>query len=371
MAVDFPASPTVGQIFNARPGVSFVYRSTGWTRAPLKTALPKNYIVNPAVQISQERDVAPVTVGNAFAADQWSFYFDSGAHSYGRVAKVTPNGSPYRLRLTVTTPVPTLGTFNILYLYQKLEGQRIADLQFGTANAKNIIVRIGLNAPVGTYSLTIQNTNADRTYITPIIVTQGGVDKEYIFAVPGDITGTWRTDYNAALLFNVYVACGTGYLGTANVWTASSIQGATGMTNGMAAANVFELFDVGLYADPYKTGVAPPFVMPDFAAELRHCQRYWSKQFCLRGIVASGTVISRAGSPHKTPMRVTPVAAIVGTPRFWDSGVTPNASSLGQVSNEFYTELDVTTVGTFTVAGRTAVQYWQDETAYIALSARM
>ena len=40
---------------------------------------------------------------------------------------------------------------------------------------------------------------------------------------------------------------------------------------------MFELFDVGMYADPDSTGVAPPFVLPSYDDDLMACQRYYQK----------------------------------------------------------------------------------------------
>jgi hypothetical protein len=75
MAIDFPSSPTEGQIHNVSPGKSFIYRSGVWTSAPMNTALPKNYIVNSAMQISQQNGRISSTTTGTFIADQWQTYW--------------------------------------------------------------------------------------------------------------------------------------------------------------------------------------------------------------------------------------------------------------------------------------------------------
>ena len=77
MAINFPSSPIEGQVHNVSPGKSFVYRSGAWAQAPMKTALPKNYVVNPAMTVSQQNgDVASTgaTFNGYFPADQFGVY---------------------------------------------------------------------------------------------------------------------------------------------------------------------------------------------------------------------------------------------------------------------------------------------------------
>ena len=80
MAINFPASPTEGQVFNVSPGKSFVFRGDGWVQAPMTTALPKNYLVNPSIQHSQQNGRAVYAQGSSgvagttaayWSADQW------------------------------------------------------------------------------------------------------------------------------------------------------------------------------------------------------------------------------------------------------------------------------------------------------------
>ena len=73
MAISFPAG-VEGLVHNVSPGVSFVYRGGAWIPAPLKTALPKNYIVNPTFQISQQNPGGVQVWGGYppdYPADQW------------------------------------------------------------------------------------------------------------------------------------------------------------------------------------------------------------------------------------------------------------------------------------------------------------
>ena len=52
MGINFPSSPTAGQVFKSGK-TSYTFTNGVW-RASNPTAKPFNYLVNPAFQISQE-----------------------------------------------------------------------------------------------------------------------------------------------------------------------------------------------------------------------------------------------------------------------------------------------------------------------------
>ena len=161
---------------------------------------------------------------------------------------------------------------------QYIEGIRIVDFQWGTAAAKQVVLRFGWNSPAGTYSVAIKNGANDRSYIAPFTVAAGQAraDIEQTLVIPGDTAGTWTTDTAIGLTLGFVVAAGPSFQGVAG-WQSGDLITVAGATNGMATASAnYDLFDVGLYLDDQATGVPPPWVMPDEAQELAACMRYWA-----------------------------------------------------------------------------------------------
>ena len=106
-------------------------------------------------------------------------------------------------------------------------------------------------------------------------------------------------------------ATGTTYQGVAG-WQAGNFFGSAATSNGMATAgNVFEIFDVGLYLDKLNTSLPPPWQMPDEAAELLACQRYWEQ--AVSGIYGYQSASSTAMAPvaFKATKRITNSAAAI------------------------------------------------------------
>jgi hypothetical protein len=82
----------------------------------------RNRLVNPAMQISQQNGTTAGTISGWYMADQWATVVSApgAAFSAARVASVTPKGSEYRLRFTVTTALASLATGDYASIYQRL-----------------------------------------------------------------------------------------------------------------------------------------------------------------------------------------------------------------------------------------------------------
>lgn len=371
MGINFPSIPITGQIFNAAPGVSYIYSGIAWNKAPMITALSKNYIVNSAMQISQENGAAVQTAYGAYPVDQWRFLI-SGITGW---TVLSESADLHRLALRVTVAKPSLAASDFIGLSHEIEGIRVRDLAYGIASAKQAIFRLSVYVDVpaaGTYSIAIRNGSNTRAFLASFTAV-GGAWETKSFVIPGDITGTWLIDSGVGVKIQIVFACGTTYQGIAG-WQTGDKLGLTGMSNGAATINnTFYIKDVGLYLDPYLTGVAPEFEQPVYAHELRRCQRYWYPQFMLRGgVTSNATLMGWSGSIHPAPMRVAPTPGIIGTPRIYDGSVTGVITSLQGVStNQYACQATVVCASGGFGAGRGAAQYYQDESHYIAMNARM
>jgi len=319
-----PSSPVPGQMWwDSTTGNLFIWYSdpdsSQWVQvsgsvAATPTAQSYNRMVNGAMQISQENGNTAGTVSGYFVTDQFRINStsSSGAFTFQRVQSVTPNGSRDRIRITVNTADTSIAAGEMLGFSTYVEGLRMADFLYGTASAKQSILRFGFKAPAGTYSVSLRNGAYNRSYLTNFTITAGqaNTDTEQVIVIPGDVTGTWAVDNNLSTEILIALTAGTTYQGVAG-WQAGNFLGSSLTSNGMGTAgNVFELFDVGWYLDRQNTGVAPAWQMPDYAQELRACQRYWQVfnfQLALYGAAGSQLQVT---VPLKCPMRTTPTQSL-------------------------------------------------------------
>jgi hypothetical protein len=384
MAIDFPSSPTDGQKFTSGKALYTFSSALGaWSAAALGTALPFNYLLNPAMQVSQENGntlVSGLTASaSAYPADQWLLFVscDPGAASTQRIQAVTPFGSANRIRSTVTTGT-AVGSLQGDYLFQqKIEGSRVADLQWGTASAKQVILRFGFKAPAGTYGVAIRNAHptATRTYLATFTIAAGqaNIDTLQTLIIPGDTTGTWANDASLGLTVVVQMAGAGPFGNNGNAgWNAGNRGYILGQqtTGSKTAGLAYDLFDVGLYADPYKTGVAPPWESVPIGQAFLDCLRHWAKNQSFRG-VSAGASNSRAGNQYIVDMRTGPAYARIGGVYAWDQGASSAVTTLTPYPNTHYAETEQNTAATMT-AGRACFNPQDNNPAmYIATSARL
>ena len=283
------------------------------------SALSKNYIVNPGMRISQENGTSSSTTNLYWATDQFlAVHSHDGTLTFQQVASATPAGSTHRLRMTVTSPDTSLAAGQLAFIEQRIEGLRTADLLWGTADAKGVIVSFGWKSPAGTYSIAISNQDDDRTYVAEFTVSGGEADTDTrkTIIVPGDTSGTWDTDNTTSLKIDFVFATGSTYQTTAGSWQAGRYLGTSGTSNGIGTgADVFELFDVGLYADPDSTGVAPDFVLPDYGQDLADCQRYYCEVTVHNRFNPGGAAIHGVTVYWPVPMRNDPALVVTAGSR--------------------------------------------------------
>lgn len=376
MAINFPSLPTEGQVLNVSPGVSYVFKKEpywtngAWQPAPMKTALPKNFVINPSMSVSQEMVdavTAAVATGFFYPADCWNASWGTtGGSANVRRSRASDDGHDYIYLANITALTPTAGEY--LQFLQNIEDQRCADFKWGTAEGKQGVFRFKFNTNAvggGTYSVQIKGGPTIHTWLAPFTAA-ANTWQVFEFAVPPPPTasGVWGT-----LQLSLGFGSGTTYGGGVAGWQAGNKVQMAGNTNGFAANTYYLLTDVGFYLDPYKTGVAPPFEEPIYADELRRAMRYWYRGYNFNGPVVTAA-ISRGGNRHPVPMRTTPSYAIVGTPKIYDLVVTPTITSVGSGSNAQSTDLQITTAGGLT-AGRPGVNYFQTVDHYLAVSARL
>jgi hypothetical protein len=294
-----------------------VVDSTVATADIVLTALPKNYIVNPGMRISQENGTTSGTASGYYPADQWNLtYSQDGTLTTEQVASATPGGSTHRTRLTVTTADASLAAGQYALFNHYLEGLRAADLLWGTASAKDVVVRFGFKGPAGTYAFAISNQAGDRAYVREFTISGGEANTDTIqtLTFPSETSGTWGTANTLSFILRLCFGTGSTFQTTADAWQTGVYFGTSSTTNGIGTvSSVFELFDVGMYADPDSTGIAPPFVLPNYDEDLRACQRYYYVSYASGRYTAAGINSRLDQSVDFGPMRVTPTGSLIGT----------------------------------------------------------
>jgi hypothetical protein len=236
----------------------------------------KNRIINGAMRIDQRNAGAAVTNANSYIVDRILSEVYGAATGRWTAQQVTdaPSGFTNSFRITVTTADASPGAnFAYAFAEQRIEGNNVADLNFGTASASPITLSFWVKSSItGTFSVVFSSLEG-RVYAAQYSIVAANTWEYKTITVPGDTTGTWLKSNGQGL--SVRFGHGGSSVSIApNSWgnAAVGILGATGNTN-LMATNGATWQITGLQVEKGTTATA--FDYRSHGTELALCQRYY------------------------------------------------------------------------------------------------
>jgi len=344
----------------------------------------KNRIINGAMVIDQRNAGAsvnsPSTAALAYTLDRWEVRGDTEGVFSIQQNSSAPAGFVNSLKITVTTIDSSLGATQIYNLSQKIEGYNVADLGWGTANAKTVTASFWVRSSVtGTFGGALRNSATNRSYPFTYTISVADTWEQKSVTIAGDTSGTWLTTNGLGINLSFSFGAGADRSGTAGAWNSNNNSSATGATNLMATLN----------ATWYVTGVqlevgtqATSFDYRPYGTELALCQRYYYKLQATSGntffgIGSNSTTTATAGSVFfPSTMRTAPTAleqnGTAGDYRITAAGTTTNCSAVPTFNSaDIWTASTVFTVASGLTAGQGSTLRATNANAYLAWSAEL
>jgi len=238
------------------------------------SAVFRNRLINGAMVISQRygTGAASFTNGtNNYITDRWNIYITQTGKLTSNQSTTAPTGYINSLLVTSSSAYSVLST-DIFVLRQIIEGYNIADLAWGTANAKTVTLSFQVYSSLtGTFGGSISNGTAARSYPFSYTISSANTWTQISVTIPGDTSGTWATDNTAGMYVNFGLGVGTTGSGTAGSWAGSAYYSATGATSVVGTSSAtFYLTGVQLEVGTNATN----FDYRPYGTELVLCQRY-------------------------------------------------------------------------------------------------
>jgi hypothetical protein len=239
----------------------------------------KNRIINGDMRIDQRNAGASLTVNDAaafYAVDRFECQGQSGDGVYTAQRSTTvPAGFNNSLAITVTTADASIGATQSYMIRQRIEGFNVADLGFGSANAKTVTISFWVRSSLtGTFGGALINGSFNRAYPFSYTISAADTWEQKSVTIAGDTTGTWNTDNSTGFVVSFSLGAGSSRVGTAGAWAGSNLQGATGQVN-LIGTNGATFFLTGVQLEV--GSVATPFERRPYGTELYLCQRYFYK----------------------------------------------------------------------------------------------
>jgi len=239
----------------------------------------KNRIINGAMVIDQRNAGASVTntASTTFTVDRWASY-GSQASKFTvqqNAGSVTPPvGFSNYLGITSSSAYSITST-DIFEMYQGIEGFNIADLGWGTANAKTVTLSFWVRSSLtGTFGGALINSGGSRSYPFSYSISVANTWEYKTITIAGDTSGTWLTTNGVGITLIIGLGTGSTYSGTAGAWSGSTYYSATGATS-VVGTNGATFYITGVQLEVGST--ATSFDYRPYGTELALCQRYYYK----------------------------------------------------------------------------------------------
>jgi hypothetical protein len=237
------------------------------------------------MRIDQRNAGASVTptTDSTYAVDRWCARLTQAskfsiAQNAGSVTP--PSGFTKYIGATSLSSF-SVGAGDFFGIEQRIEGQNIDDLSFGTAGAKTVTLSFWVRSSLtGTFGGVFNNggiVGAARSYPFTYAISSANTWEQKTVTVNGDTSGTWITTNGLGLQVIFALGVGTTYSTTAGSWTGgnASIGGyvsATGATSVVGTNGAtFYITGVQLEVGP----AATEFERRPIGTELALCQRYY------------------------------------------------------------------------------------------------
>jgi len=253
----------------------------------------KNRIINGDMRIDQRNAGASYTApaGINYTIDRWA----AGASQASKFtvqqnagAVTPPVGFTNYLGVTSSSAY-TVGTSELFTIQQAIEGFNVADLGWGTADAKTVTLSFWVRSSLtGTFGGVLNNGTNARSYPFTYTISVANTWEQKSVTIAGDTIGTWATTNGSGILLRVGLGVGASVSGTAGSWSGSAYYGATGATSVVGTSGA-TFYITGVQLE--KGSTATSFDYRPYGTELALCQRYYEKSF------DTGTVpVSNAGA---------------------------------------------------------------------------
>jgi len=233
----------------------------------------KNRIINGAMMVSQRNGTSTVTPASGdYTLDRYRFFASQASKITIAQSSDAPTGFINSLLATTATAYTPSGS-DYFALNQRIEGLNIADLAWGSANAKAVTISFWVKSSLtGTFAGTLQNSAGNYSYPFTYSIPSASTWTQIVLNVAGPTSGTWLTTNGIGIVVQFNLGYGTTYNGTANTWASGDYENVSGAVN-MVATGSATLQFTGVQLE--KGSTATSFDYRPYGTELALCQRYF------------------------------------------------------------------------------------------------
>jgi hypothetical protein len=206
----------------------------------------------------------------------------------------------------------SIGSGDYFAVIQRIEGFNIADLAWGTANAKTITLSFWVRSSLtGTFGGGLKNATSNYNYPFSYTISSANTWEQKSITISGATSGTWSTDSGIGVQVYLGLGVGSTYSATAGTWITTNVISTTGATS-VVGTNGATWYVTGVQLEIGTS--ATPFERRLYNQELANCQRYYDEQVdeLLSAVASSTTNVQFASARFTQEMRIAPTVTFFG-----------------------------------------------------------
>jgi hypothetical protein len=252
----------------------------------------RNIIINGAMQIAQRGASATgKTSAGYYTVDRFQTDIGSAGTWTFAQSSTAPDGFANSLKVDCTATQTSLSGDKYFIVQQKIEGQNLQQLKFGTSNALPITLSFYVKSnKTGTYHLNFYNTDNARQNGKTYTIDAANTWEQKTISLDGDTAQGFTNDNNESFMLEWWLVAGTTYTSGSvpTAWQAhTNADRAAGQSVNLADSTSNEWLITGVQLEVGNT--ATPFEHRSFAEQLRLCQRYFSKSYAYATAIGAST----------------------------------------------------------------------------------
>jgi len=322
----------------------------------------RNLIINGAMQVAQRGTSATGITGSGFhAVDRFATNGNNGTWTVSHDTDA-PDGfsNSFKMLLTATEAV---GSNSYMAIQQKIEGQNLQGLAYGTSSAKTVTVSFYVKSNVtGTYCFNLYQDDGTKNYPQNYTIDSADTWEYKTISFVGDTATSLDNDNASSVRAMFFLVAGTdfnsGSAGSRVAYTNATFAAGQTAVVGGAVNDYFQITGVQLEVGD----TATPHEHIPYSDQLARCMRYYEKldDPMMRGLEITGATARRMGCHFLTKKRATPTVSLSGTLRVYNGTgtkaiVQSNLQSTWANNSSFNFDSNETMSGT--TVGRACVSY--------------
>jgi len=256
-----------------------------------QTALSnRNLIINGAMQVDQRN---ATTTATGYTVDRFLVAKSNFDELVIAITQDTDNpsgnGFSNSLKVAVTTAESAQAANESMYLEQRIEGQNLQQLAYGTSSAKSLTLSFWVKSPLaGKHSVLFYQTTPNRSNLQSYTVSSANTWEYKTITIDGDTSGNIANDNTSEFSVFWSLSSGTDFTGTPHTgWGAHSNTDDFAHSDSVnIAAQTGNFFLTGIQLEVGEQ--ATPFEHRSVHDELARCQRYYWQVAGASQIVGQG-----------------------------------------------------------------------------------